>query len=132
MCIIFKLYTAPYKQTKKNRLLKKAPLEVRHNKGGSILSASGFLCLLHTVKLPVRMASAALLGSDRCWQTPERAPDPDLSAKNYQGGNADCKKVFATLTVRWFCVDVKLNVFFIYLTTGSDSVCNQTGARADS
>lgn len=33
--IIFKLYTAPYKQTKKDRLLKKAPLEVRHNEGGS-------------------------------------------------------------------------------------------------
>lgn len=32
---IFKLYTAPYKQTKKDRLLKKAPLEVRHNEGGS-------------------------------------------------------------------------------------------------
>lgn len=39
---IFKLYTAPYKQTKKDRLLKKAPLEVRHNEGGSFLSASGF------------------------------------------------------------------------------------------
>lgn len=48
---IFKLYTAPYKQTKKDRLLKKAPLEVRHNEGGSFffLSASGFLCLLHTL-----------------------------------------------------------------------------------
>lgn len=60
---IFKLYTAPYKQTKKDRLLKKAPLEVRHNEGGSFLSASGFLCLLHTlVKLLVEIASAALPG----------------------------------------------------------------------
>lgn len=61
---IFKLYTAPYKQTKKDRLLKKAPLEVRHNEGGSFLSASGFLCLLHTlVKLLVEMASVTSPGA---------------------------------------------------------------------
>lgn len=61
---IFKLYTAPYKTNiKKDRLLKKAPLEVRHNKGGSFLSASGFLCLLHTlVTLLLGMASVASLG----------------------------------------------------------------------
>lgn len=63
---IFKLYTAPYKQTKKDRLLKKAPLEVRHNEGWSFLSASGFLCLLHT---PVTLLLGIRLGASRWRET---------------------------------------------------------------
>lgn len=39
---IFKLHTAPYKQTERDRLLKKAPLEVRHNEGGSFFFSSSF------------------------------------------------------------------------------------------
>lgn len=53
--------------TNKRQTTEKAPLEVRHNEGGSFLSASGFLCLLRTrtqthVRLLLETLPAALLG----------------------------------------------------------------------
>lgn len=70
MCIIYiqVIYSTLQTNIKKDRLLKKAPLEVRHNKGGSFFfffsSASGFLCLLHTlVQPPLRVASGGLAGT---------------------------------------------------------------------
>lgn len=50
MCIIYSSYIQHLTNKHKERqTTEKAPLEVRHNEGGSFLSASGFLCLLHTL-----------------------------------------------------------------------------------
>lgn len=101
---------------------------MRHNEGGSFLSASGFLCLLHTlVKLLLEVASVASPaptagvwhnGSVQAGEHARKnhAGAPDLRAKNGQGWAAVRRGswCFATGPVVTKCFMWTLKCFFCF------------------
>lgn len=87
---------------------------MRHNEGGSFLSASGFLCLLHTLgKLPVRTTSDALTGRTAAvchgWSVrtltkqTNRKKEITAGALGAESGSAVCRssRSFATRLLLW-------------------------------